>query len=1013
MYVCMLLIYKIRVADSGPISVLCASSVVTVISCFSVERVLDNSDKPLEIALECSTKRLASPKFVFQPPVDPLLSDGSDSHRMRTSGFTSYVGALTAHSNPNLAVTPSAAEQSPNLPTPLNHHRWISTDGELASLYSADSCNSLSSGGRRLHHMSKSVSALEEKPKLSPQRNKLLHMRSADHSEQNTSPTSSTQLLKLPTVGLNSPSSHDRMRRAKNSVGNLFTRSLRGHKKLKSRGKASKSSLYNTSESGSHGNLCMSHMTPEEREASAKLSHFASPRHSERRLTMSAVMHIYYRDASEALIYKSLLVSQRTKARVVVMEALKRFDLTVVDPKDFSLHEVVGRWQDVSQSVANDSPGATLELSLLSAPRPAVTAIEEFVVCYSRAIGPNECPYNLQFYFAMHEGYTRRFELRQQERSMHSRNISRSYAALDVKENERYVDSTPKRLSWANTELLCRESSPLFGDTSHRKKRSKKHNSTSAPLSKAVLEGSETEEDILDEVKPRGKVVARRDDIVSKVKLRNGRVKVESLLTEEVDSEVATPHRRQVLLSATSSSPDSGVVSFSKDKKPRHNSADFSSTADQHSNGHQLESVSLHASTPTHGTTYPPLPKTAFLLSLRLHHSEEEHLIQPLGEVTTHIMAGSIGLKLDGPEESGSIQHVCLHHTDLPPHPQPLCSLQLQITHSDSSYTLVPAQVGKVYTLHPTHPAFSVHLNGNLVVEPMPLSHGDLLSVFNDNYLFLYQDYSSVSLHPSPQYNWRPHPLNHSILSSPFLLNTPPPSSPILKEMQPPRKDKQFETIVDTTSSQMQQTLATSAHLSPLRHSVSYDYEAHTHQDIPLSQSSSLATELPGLCNDAVCQTPTLILEKKRIIQNEDFLGSDERTRPVSADSLHHTTGSVTPIQVVGFSSLQRPRRSHRQYHLSSSNSSTSSVTSSTSRKSLFSFNLSEEAHLLRYLVTDLDVSRMSCYLGPALLLAMCTEYSHKCHGPAATSKFLQKMVDSLQEVVWVSSVYMYKTRSV
>lgn len=931
-----------------------------------MERVLEESDKPLEIALECSTKGLASPKFLFRPAFDPVLSDSSASHRMRTSGFTSYVGALTAHSNPNLAATSSAANQSPHLLSSLDHHHWISTDGEQNSLYSADSYNSLSSGSksaRRKHHMSKSVPALEQKANSSPQRRKLVPMLS-DNSEQDTSPTSTVQFLQIPTAGENSPSSNHKMTRAKNSVGNLFTRSLRVHKKLKTKGKP-KMSLYNGSDTGSHGSLHLPPMSREEREASAKLSNLASPLPTDRRLTMSTVMHIHYKDSSDALIYKSLLVSQKAKAREVVLEALKRFDLTVVDPKEFSLFEVVGCWQDVSQSVENETSvnmGTTAlslsNMSLLSVPRPAVTSIEEFVVCYSRAISPNECPYNLQFYFSTQDGYTRRFELRRRERRMHVQMISRSHATLDVKEDEMQqltIENTPKRLSWANTELFCKEGSPLFGDTSHRK-RSKRHNKASDSVNSTVLEGSETEEDILDEVKVRDRGVCVNGKVMGRVKL-----------PDETDpAEVGTPQRRQVLLSATSSSPDSGVVSFSKDKKPRHNSTDVSSTT---TDQHQLEGASLHTETPTHSTVSPPLAelvKMKFLLSLKLQAPEKELLIQPLEAATVHIVPGTGNSVSDETVGSRSTQCVQLHHPALPPDAQPLCSLQVQTKLGDTSFS---KQADKVCVLHPTHPDHSVHINGNLVVEPTPLSHGDLISLYKESYLFLFQDYSSLTLPSSQQFKWRPQLSNHVAPSSPILLSTPPPSSPVIKVMQPMTKDT-------------------------------------PNHDTVFSQPSPIltSTDLPGSYSDVACQTPTPMQGRRHTVTD-----GESWQRPSSADSLHHRTGSdSTPIQAVSINSLKRleksAHRSNHHNHLSSSGSSFSSMTSSSpSRKSLFSFDLSEEADLLRYLVTDFDVSRVSCCLGPALLLAMCTEYCHKCHGPATASRFMQKTVDSLQEVVWVS----------
>lgn len=915
-----------------------------------MERVLEDGDKPLQIALECSTKGLASPKFVFRPPGDH--SDGITSHRMRTSHFTSYVGSLTTNSNPNLAVTSSSfptANQSPHLPTNLDHHRWLSTDGEQNSLYSADSYNSLSSGSRSARklqqHMSKSVTALDPKP--SPQKKKSVQIL-CDNDEQGTPPTPSLQLLQPPPAGSSSPFNHGKMSRTMNSVGNIFTRSLRVRKKLKSKAKVSKSSsIDNGIDSEAQGSLFyISPGSPEEKGASAKLSEPPSPMLAEQTSTMNTVMYIYYRDSREALSYKSLLVSQKAEAQEVVSEVLKRFDMTTADPNDYSLFEVVGVWQDVSQSVENEAQGAApINVPLILSPQPTVTSIEEFVVCYSREIDSHECPYNLQFYYAMQEGYTRRFELRQQVQHTLSRVKSRSYEVLGTtRKHELAVEeSTSKRLSWANAEVFCKGNSPLFGDTSHRR-RGRRRPKVTESLSSAVLEGSETEEDILDEKTDREREVAVSGDggeeVVGKVKLRKGKVRkarTDQLSVDEAGSCVAevttidNPHPRQALLSATSSSPDSGVVSFSKDKKPQHDQEVFSTDQLHKTEDAQSTHVSS-GSSPCHDHL-----KTAFLLNLKIHNPEREFLLQPLEATTVHLTVARDNL--NGTEANSAIQHVYLHHPDLSHHTQPLCSIQVQ---TDSVYLQEDKHFppSKVYILHPTHPAVLVHLNGNLVAESIPLSHGDLLSICNECYLFLFQDYSSPVLQPSQRYSWRPQPLNHLMPSSPFV-GTPPPSSPIIKEVRSEgnRRDVACQTLTPqgrwhTTS-----------------------------DDIHLEHN-----------------------EKKQV-------------RPSSADSLHQRRGSATPTKNTEQSSLKRPKN-----HLSSSGSSISSTKSSPFHKSLFSFNLSEEGDLLHYLVSDLDVDGVSCYLGPALLLAMCTEYCHKCHGSAATSGFLQKTVDSLQEVVWVST---------
>ena len=882
--------------------------------------------------------------------------------------------------------------------------------------------------------MSKSVSALEQVPKSAPQRRKLVHMLSED-GEENGSPGVSSSSLAVqhppPTTGPpQSPSTtSQKMARAKNSVGKFFTHSLRNHRKFKSKSKSSKSLYDSSADPGSNNSLYLPPMSPEEKEASAKLSNLVSPMFAERKITMSTVMHIHYRDARDALLYKSLLVSHKIKARDVVAEALKRFDLTAEDPSDFSLFEVVGRWQDVSQSVENESslrlgapPLSMSSASLITAPRPAVTSIEEFVECYSRAVGPSERPYNLQFYLATQEGYTRRFELRRQSNSaIPPRETSRSQQALNVKDNAHNnplvapLDvATTKRLSWADTEF-CKAGSPLFGDTSHRKK-GRRHNQQRSSLGSAVQEGSETEEDILDEVKNRRRVVTAVGDgeeaATGKVGLRGDEVTKshpDSLLVDEGDPfapDVSTPRRRKVLLSATSSSPDSGVVSFGKDKKLRHNSEDFSSTR---SKSH-VESVSMFNDTPTHtsAVSHAQLLKNPFLLNLRMNDTDKEPLVQPLeADSVSIISTGGESFKTEPPTENGSNHHFLrLFHPDFGHDSRPLCSLQLQ-TNRGYSLDHPGPETSRVYVLHPTHPDFPVHVNGNIVVEPVTLSHGDLLSLYKDHYLFLFQDYSSTNT--TQTYSWRPHPTSHLLPSSPLHLSTPLPSSPVIKEARSARTKDQLTVVSPEGEDQkggVVESTVQNTHLSP-PHTLTHSQPAHV-TDTSHNTHTRTPTETIDH-TDAACQTPTPLQQRRNSGFDDaplhlDLAAEDstrQRLRSEGSYYPNHHERHAPTTDSTWFNSLQRPKKSHRsRHHLSSSSSSLPS----SPRKSLFSFSPGEEDALLRHLVTDLDTGKTSCQLGPALLLAMCTEYCHKCHGTAAVSKFLQKTVDSVQEVVWVSS---------
>ena len=101
------------------------------------------------------------------------------------------------------------------------------------------------------------------------------------------------------------------------------------------------------------------------------------------------------------------------------------------------------------------------------------------------------------------------------------------------------------------------------------------------------------------------------------------------------------------------------------------------------------------------------------------------------------------------------------------------------------------------------------------------------------------------------------------------------------------------------------------------------------------------------------------------------------------------STSSITEGQ-------RNPPRSIR------ASSSASSIPSD--RKLMFSFHPNEVDELLSYLISRQDPQFTSCKLAPAYILAMCVEYSLRCDGPLGTGRFVKKVVDHIQEVVWVST---------
>ena len=1005
-------------------------------------------------------KGLASPKFIFQP-----LSHSPSAVPHRTSHFTSYVGALATSSYPNIAAPSSCPTDSSHLPTSPNRQQWLSIDGEQGSLQSADSCGNVSSrkAGRRFPRVAKSLTVLQPR---SPPRKKLSHTLSDQGGSGNSS---GKHLLQTPLVNSVTAPNQGKSAQSKTSVGSLITRSLRVNKKSKqSKDKNPNSSTNGTTEG--YSSLALPPMSPEDEEATVKVSSLISPLPVERRFTMSSIMHIYYTDARKAQIYKSVLVSQKASARDVISQALERFHMTFQDPRDFSLFEVIGCWQDVSQSLQGEAemdPGSTASLTNLSvasgllAPRPAVTSVEEFVVCYSRELGPEESPYNLQFYFNIQEGYSRRFELCHRKRRSHTRSKSRE--PREHKESK-LGTSTPKKLSWASTaEVEYRGDSPLFGDTSHRRRG--RHSRPSAPLNMAVMESSETEEDVItagdesgvgDESGEGSKDMSVVKEEENGKEMTDGRMggRERKLKTgKKMDGSpeilsVRSPQGREPLHSITSSSPDSGVMNFTKECNHHPDSAVSSVNSDQLHPQSRDNTASVPAAPVSLQPPLHPAPlQTAFLLSLTLHDLDKELIMQPLQAPLVHVMASSSGARPESTmelSEGSSTQQVVLYHPDLAALNQPLCSIRRQDPPNKSPPTGSAATTDAVhvkYTLHFTQPALAVRINGQPAEAPSPLHHGDLISISNDSYMFLFQDYSSLEpdhTHHALAYGWRPRPTQHPPTSSP----PSPPPSPLTRStdsidgvkrsggdrtsggggvvgmelgdgervrsvsgegVKVATKEGAVSFHTTEEKLQVERVLTGAGHTStarPLQPDSSHESLKALLSQTSQYSSSGSAMELSSHL-DVGCQTPTPAQERRQRSSDDGHGG--EVFVVGSVESLHMKRCS-TPIK----SGLQlehcSPKHAKKHRHRSSSSSSLSTPSSSPLRRTLFSFNLSEEGALLKYLVTDLDSSSTSCHLGPALILAMCTEYCLKCHGPAATSRFLQKAVDCVQEVVWVSA---------
>ena len=283
---------------------------------------------------------------------------------------------------------------------------------------------------------------------------------------------------------------------------------------------------------------------------------------------------------------------------------------------------------------------------------------------------------------------------------------------------------------------------------------------------------------------------------------------------------------------------------------------------------------------------------------------------------------------------------------------------------------------------------------------------------------FLFQDYSSLAKQPSHEcscprpYVRTPHT---SSSTSPPPLHTPSPSSPITKAESAERVKVP---VLFDKNPEAQRAFHASTFSCSLQSCPDFFHPSEETQNTLFSQNShgslaSNATEPFGSCCDVGCQTPTLFQEVDSDTPDtghQQRRGKRRELRVGSVDSLNTTSGGAGGTRnTATHPGRHRPRhtRPNKQNFSYSCSCLPAKVSSSSSprKNSLFSFNLSEEDWLLSYLVSDVDPDSAPCQLGPALLLAMCTEYCHKCRGPTATTTFLQKVVDLMQDVVWVSGV--------
>ena len=385
-----------------------------------MERELESEEKPLDILLDCSTKGLASPSFSFKTSISLALESSSLSK------------ASLAASSSSLCHVHGSSEGSES-PKAMDFLKIADTDHDHDSVSSFNSSISGTSNPTQSpltsQHLMKPLSQAAPKKTL---HSKFSEPLLASSSSSSLPPQAMTPDHKTP--------------RPKFSVGQFVEGLLKPKRKLQP------TSIYPEGEANSLPSQVVSPLT-------------SPPAIDEGGFTMSTVFHIYYSQAKNAQVYKSVLVSQNSTAGDVVKQAMERYGMKFMDAGEFTLFEVIGRWESIANpnlrslesvlGISGDSPTSSPARSLALGANTKIApgtsssgtqtktapAMEEFVVCYTRELQSEEQPYILQCYHLVPEGHTRRFELRSKR-----------------SENDNQAKNAP-----------LPPATPVFGGTAHRK----------------------------------------------------------------------------------------------------------------------------------------------------------------------------------------------------------------------------------------------------------------------------------------------------------------------------------------------------------------------------------------------------------------------------------------------------------------------------------------------------------------------------------------------------------------
>ena len=981
----------------------------------SVERELDLTEKPLEIVLDCSSRGISSPRFIFK---SSLATTGVPLTPHRIKRFMSCEGVEEGFAE-------CSVDCDHNLYNPEHYTSMTSLSSNLSIA---------SNKSKKSKSTSSLVTKTSKKKKLAAQQQVLSNQNSSSH---NSISSSHSRLHAAIQQDAPSPASTLKKNRHKAAaVSSFFSRSLRGQKKRNVRSLAD--SFPNSFDQDSSNNR--EEETEEDEDNDDEGIHFSVntlvSHHVtlERKFSLSTVMHIYYTEGKQAQVYKSVLVSEKATTRELIAQALERYNMRMKDPSDFTLFDVIGKWQEVTTASALESQlqyqgnwnrgggidaNSTLSnLSLLntSPSSPNHMAVEEFVVCYCRELAPSESPYKMQYYLTAQEGFTRRFELQSKvsgERGIcHAPYHKENSHSMDTVEWPDEDTPTPHDGNNIKEDMADTE---IFEDALHRKRARRNrilHPSvdiTNPDNSITILDSPGEELNLVGE-RSEGREEVGGMTLDNKMNVLRGSHRLQADDHDDLDIPISTNTSFAPNITTLGcSSPDSGVE-FQK-RTTQSNSNKSSVSSEQSELGNMaITSTESHIAS----TLCPGNLKSAFLLSLHLCNPHEEPLIYRLNDDSTEIVINSepsaslssassknrIFLISSKIGSEGLLCSICRSPPSMEPGSIHSHTHNKNI-HTNSSYTSC------TYNLIRGQSKLSLLHDGEEVTGSATLRHGNLLTI-GDSYLFMFQDYSAIE--NGKNYCWRP-----KICSS------------VVEEMEDQRKSSSSrETITEMDSKSRTEGNTTGFK----DHSLSSQRSDALEKD----GTSPIAVEILTVDNRVNCNRLACLQELQE--PTSSYSSHVEPLMLAKSPSSVATTVNVTQVPTssstprVGFelepvfpttagketSSVYSTCMSHKtraeklkkNYHLALGK--THSLPLPTDRKLVFSFKTTEEDKLLSHIIMEdrkgdesTSVSHSPCKLAPAYILAMCTEYSIMSSGPEAVRRFVQKTIDRIQDVVWVS----------